>query len=616
MISLTRSSRIYCCSLLLLLDYTAVEANVQRAIERQSQNLRDLKLRNDSNNYSNSKNNNADDTRNLSEEVENCWMQLGTDLDGERVSDSFGASVDLSSIVVRETDDDSSHISIAVGGYGYARMFDYTVFGPNDDGNTTTNNTNNNNIIYDGEWIPLGERIEGDKLYDEFGHATSLSANGRIVAFGAPSHDNNTDAEDGADETHGLVKVYTYTTASKSWSQLGQDIGGFGRRFGHSVALSDDGHTVICGTDFLGINPSKTRVFRYDETDQTWNLLGEPITGKIEADGSGFSTSISSDGSIVAIGAVTTSVTRVYTFTPPNSSSSSNTTTGTWTQMGTDIVGEQSDDKSGTSVSLTPDGMALAIGARGNDGNQSKDPNAGHVRIYTFNNATKDWVKMGQDIDGEDHSDNSGAWVSLSADAHTVAIGAWANDGNGPTAGHARVYRYNESNDGWTQYGQDIDGVVGNDAFGAALSLSPDGSILAIASRAHNSQEGHVRVFANTKETCTITLVPSAQPTSSPSQAHSVHPSSAPSRFPSYLPSASPVPSQVPDVIFQSPVAATKSPTKPPSPLLATPPSPSPQADNGRGITVPPTPNGAAASTREVFILVASVVVGVITIAM
>ena len=40
-----------------------------------------------------------------------------------------------------------------------------------------------------------------------------------------------------------------------------------------------------------------------------------------------------------------------------------------------------------------------------------------------------------------------------------------------------------------------------------------DGSILAIGSRAHDSQVGHVRVFANTKEPCKITQSPSFAPT-------------------------------------------------------------------------------------------------------
>lgn len=609
MISLTRSSRsstIYCCCslLLLLLDYTTtaviVEADNGRVIKRQSQNHRDPTLRTDSISNRKNNNNNADEPRNLSEEVDNCWMQLGADLDGEQLSSSFGASVDLSSIVVDETSS-SSHISIAVGGYGYARMFDYTLTDSND-GN------NGNDTIYDGEWMPLGDRIDGDALYDEFGFATSLSANGQIVAFGAPSH--TYDAADGADDTHGLVKVYTYSTSSKSWTQLGQDIGGYEQRFGHSVTLSDDGRTVIVGTDFLGINIPNTRVFRYDETAEFWYLLGEPIPGMSESDGSGSSTSISSDGSIVAIGAVIKSITRVYILTPDTPDSYSNSSgSGTWIQMGMDIAGERSDDRSGTSVSLTPDGMALAIGAKGNDGNGFNNPNAGHVRIHTFNNSTKDWDQLGQDIDGEAHSDNSGAWVSLSEDARTVAIGAWANDGNGRTAGHARVFRYDEATNGWMQYGQDIDGASGSDAAGARLSLSSDGSILAIGSRAHNSQEGHVRVFANTKETCVITQPPSSTPTTSLSQSPSVEPTSTPSRFPVTGPTSPPSVSPVRNEVPSSPVATTKSPTKPPSIVMKSTPS-SPANDEKK------TTNGAAASTRQAFILVASFMVGVVTMVM
>ena len=162
-----------------------------------------------------------DDTKNITEEVENCWLQIGTDLDGERLSNSFGASVDLSSIIVHDNVDDSdnntnfttsssSHISIAVGGYGYTRIFDYTLF--------DSNIGNGNNTIFDGEWMPLGDRIEGDQLYDEFRFATSLSTNGWVVALGAPSHkyDNGDAEEDGSEDTHGIVKVYTYSTASKS----------------------------------------------------------------------------------------------------------------------------------------------------------------------------------------------------------------------------------------------------------------------------------------------------------------------------------------------------------------------------------------------------------------
>ena len=55
------------------------------------------------------------------------------------------------------------------------------------------------------------------------------------------------------------------------------------------------------------------------------------------------------------------------------------------------------------------------------------------------------WDRLGADIDGEAASDFSGTSVSLSANGTIVAIGAYANDGNGLDAGHVRVYKLSSS---------------------------------------------------------------------------------------------------------------------------------------------------------------------------
>ena len=51
-----------------------------------------------------------------------------------------------------------------------------------------------------------------------------------------------------------------------------------------------------------------------------------------------------------------------------------------------------------------------------------------------------DWIQIGSDIDGEATGDNSGYSVSLSDDGTVVAIGARFNDGNGSKAGHVRIF--------------------------------------------------------------------------------------------------------------------------------------------------------------------------------
>mmetsp|Transcript_20638 Transcript_20638/g.28995 ORF Transcript_20638/g.28995 Transcript_20638/m.28995 type:complete len:162 (+) Transcript_20638:299-784(+) len=53
-----------------------------------------------------------------------------------------------------------------------------------------------------------------------------------------------------------------------------------------------------------------------------------------------------------------------------------------------------------------------------------------------------DWKQLGSDINGEAARDESGWSVSLSADGSIVAIGANRNDGNGNSSGHVRVYSF------------------------------------------------------------------------------------------------------------------------------------------------------------------------------
>ncbi|MGD1895174.1 MAG: hypothetical protein ACFB15_31840 [Cyclobacteriaceae bacterium] len=61
---------------------------------------------------------------------------------------------------------------------------------------------------------------------------------------------------------------------------------------------------------------------------------------------------------------------------------SSVNTQAQWIQRGNDIDGEAAGDNSGSSISLSSDGNILAIGALGND--ETGDL-AGHVRVYTWN---------------------------------------------------------------------------------------------------------------------------------------------------------------------------------------------------------------------------------------
>ena len=112
--------------------------------------------------------------------------------------------------------------------------------------------------------------------------------------------------------------------------------------------------------------------------------------------------------------------------------------TGSATQIGGDIDGEAVQDYSGHSVSFSSDGSRVAIGAYANDGGGT---DSGHVRIYDYNGSA--WVQIGSDINGEAGSNYFGFSVSLSSDGSRVAIGAYGNDGAASNSGHVRIYDYN-----------------------------------------------------------------------------------------------------------------------------------------------------------------------------
>merc|ERR1740124_1192994 len=109
--------------------------------------------------------------------------------------------------------------------------------------------------------------------------------------------------------------------------------------------------------------------------------------------------------------------------------------------MGADIDGEAEYDYSGTAVSMSADGNIVAIGAHSNDGATETESRIGHVRVYEYK--SDGWVQVGVDIDGEAAGDKSGASVSISADGSLVAIGSQMNAGvNGSASGHVRVYKF------------------------------------------------------------------------------------------------------------------------------------------------------------------------------
>jgi hypothetical protein len=328
-----------------------------------------------------------------------AWSQVGADIDGEAAGDFSSLSLSLSSSVNR----------LAIGA-------------PRNDGNGANAGHVRVFELVGGLWMQLGLDIEGEAAADESGISVAFSSSGNRLAIGAFFNDGN-----GSKAGH--VRVFELTGGL--WTQIGLDIDGeaAGDQSGYSVSMSSSGNRLAIGAFSNagnGFEAGHVRV--YDLAGGTWIQLGADIDGESAGDLSGYSVSLSATGSRIAIGAVGNNGfaghVRVFELVG-----------NAWTQLGSDIDGEASADESGTLVSISSDGNRLAIGAPSNAGGGF---GAGHVRVYEF--IAGSWMQFGMDIDGEATGDASGLSLSMSPDGNHLAIGALFNDGSGTDAGHVRVY--------------------------------------------------------------------------------------------------------------------------------------------------------------------------------
>ena len=148
----------------------------------------------------------------------------------------------------------------------------------------------------------------------------------------------------------------------------------------------------------------------------------------------------------------------------------------------------------GSSVSYSADGTRVALGAPGND---DAFVDAGQVQVFGYDSASKQWAQLGHNITGGAADDRLGTSVSMSADGSRVAIGA---PGRGAGSwGYVRVLEYDESgNQDWNKIGHDLRGVAAGDQAGTSVSISADGTRVAIGAPGNDgngTNAGHVRVF-------------------------------------------------------------------------------------------------------------------------
>jgi hypothetical protein len=217
-------------------------------------------------------------------------------------------------------------------------------------------------------WVPMGASLYGTSVDEFFGWTLSLSSGPRL-AVGAPVYN----------DTSGVVRLYDWNAGSQEWMP-GADLRGdvpLGR-FGESVALSGkDGTVLAVGARGSAFDEGSVKVYR--ERNGQWVRDEEPmLQGQVTGEGFGAAVALSWDGGTLAVGAPQsnhfgqdTGAVSVYRYLADRAS---------WKQHGS-AMGSALVSEFGASVSLSDDGLRVAGGApmTAYDGSVAR---AGCVLVY------------------------------------------------------------------------------------------------------------------------------------------------------------------------------------------------------------------------------------------
>ena len=441
------------------------------------------------------------------------WQQVNTAFESDEVTDEFAHAVSISG--------DGNHYAV---------------------GAPSTNSSGKNGYVsvlgHNKNYLTrFGDEIYGYGTYNRLGKSVAVSENGNIIAVGAYNSYNDSG-------TYRYAHVRVFEKTNTGLLQIGADIRNTtdfdSGNFGSEIELSADGNLLAVSAPSLQSNDYGA-VYIYKRTGNNWLPLGNVIS-EVAYSRTGTSISFSNNGKILAIGSPGNGssvavnehkgYTTVYKY---------NNTNDTWESSGQKIIGEAAWNFSGGSVDLSGDGTILAIGAIGND---AGTPNGGHGHARVFEYINNTWVQLGSDIDGaSDFNINFGGVVKLSNDGGTLIVSdlysesgagsveifnwdenttTWEHDtqlktytSSGPNSSHR--YKFGEditmSNDGkilvigeyeykskgkvhiytkddsgtWLKNQLFLEGTHnGNQYYGGNLSLSGNGNTLVVGSSGHN----------------------------------------------------------------------------------------------------------------------------------
>ena len=356
--------------------------------------------------------------------------------------------------------------------------------------------------------------------------AQSFNGSGSIIV----AHDDKANGDAGS------VSVFEWS--GTTWNQKGQTINGNtdaeNGPFLNNADRLKSGRLSYDGTRLLTLAPGdsatnnegKAQAYEYNQSNNTWETLGQEFSGLNSGDNLGKVGFMSADGESIALytGDTDQSIQRYSLVAGPSWTASLNEALAGMSLIGKTVLmtpdleylvytGDAGSTNGGATVykynpssgtfffppgryqqrgspfpdtvdnprctSISPDGARLVI----SDNVGTND--AGRVRVYEW--VETDWVQIGQDIVGlstqPPPSDGGGSRLGYTTaiNGDNLLIGEnelnFDNIVNSTFGGAVKYYKYNETTDKF-ELKWVADGLIDNldDFFGTFIDLSPDGS--------------------------------------------------------------------------------------------------------------------------------------------
>ncbi len=363
---------------------------------------------------------------------------------------------------------------------------------------------------------------------DEFGRVVALSADGITLAITALYEDSAAIGVDGDQNNNAAMDagaVYVFRRSAGVWAQeayIKASNSDAGDEFGRAIALSADGSMLAVGA---WEEDSAASGIGGDQTSDTSNDSGavylfRRISGRwsqeayVKASNSdsstyfGYSVALSADGSALAVGAHYEDSAATGIAGDPTSGTAGNSgavyvfrsTAGVWSQEAyVKASNTGTGDEFGGSVALSADGSTLVVSAvyedsaaTGLGGDQTNNAARDSGAVYVFRRTVGVW---GQEAyvkaSNTGGTDGFGWSLAISSDGLVLAVSAHWEDSaargiGGDEASNAvrdsgSVYVFRRVAGTWTQevYVKASNADT-DDVFGRSITLSADGSVLAV----------------------------------------------------------------------------------------------------------------------------------------